>query len=341
MLFFCPKVRVDGMENIEVLRRIITVLDRHTTKIENNVRFGKYPFIAEYEGNIRIFEMMGEEALTSLTGWLLPVGIPFMVKYTGNRHDEEDGTTTQVDRVRVMGYYLGNALYIHDEIYNRYVVSDENAEEKIFFTPVLEDFVHITPGGWSAEEQHNFSKYLWQFATKSMSGDFREVADINFEAAMDIKRDILFKDGWVTNKVAGRNIFYGITECPVEQHNVSDDIPDGQYLWYNRYLTILDVTGGNGIQTFGMATYQGNYHPHVSGGGGLCRGNAQRTIQNKLNVGQLTEFFIFMKDFLSHYHSENPFCNLPVYMESGGTPIKGSKHIIGKIYHSSDRPRDD
>jgi len=321
------------MENIEVLRRVITVLDRYTTKIENNVRFGKYPFIAEYEGHMRIFEMMGEEALNSLTGWLLPVGIPFMVKHSAM--DEHDNP---VDRVRVMGYFLGNAVYIHDEIFSRYVKDDT---EKIFFTPTIEDFVHLVPGGWNTEEQNNFSKYLWQMATTMMSGDFREVADINFEAAMDIKRDVLFRDGWVTNRVAGRNIFYGIMTCPVERYQIDVDVPKGEYLWYNRYLTILDVTGGNGIQTFGMVTYQGNYHPHVSGGGGLCRGNATRMIQDKLNGGQLTEFFIFMKDFLGHYHHENPFVNLPVYQGTEESPLVGSKHIIEKIYHTDEQINSD
>jgi hypothetical protein len=102
------------------------------------------------------------------------------------------------------------------------------------------------------------------------------------------------------------------------------------------------VTGGNGIQTFGIVTYQGNYHPHVSSGGSLCRGNATRMIQDKLNGGLLTEFFIFMKDFLGHYHHENPFVSMPVRVGgSGDSPLIGCKHIIDKIYHSEERDGDD
>ena len=316
------------MENAEVLRRIITILDRYTTKIENNIRFGKYPYIAEYNGHIRMLELRENGAIQSLTGWLLPVGIPFMVKHNETHDDSVEGQ----DRGRVVGYYLGNAFYMHEEIFNKYVA---DSEKKVFFVPTIDDFVYLTPGGWSVEEQKSFSKYLWQMATKTLSGDFREVADIKFEARLDINRDVLFRDGWVANRVAGRNIFYGIVTCPVDIHRMDVDTGD-KYLWYNKYITILDVTGGNGIQTFGMVTYQDNFHPHVSGSGGLCKGNAVRMIQDKLNSGLLTEFFIFMKDFLSSYSDENPFSHLPVSLGETDSPIRGSKYIISKIYHEGD-----
>jgi len=318
------------VKNTEVLRKVISILDTYTTKVENNVRFGSYPFIAYYEGNMRIFKMMGDRALSSLTGWLLPVGIPFMAKHLQKEDEEEEA---DADRVRVIGYYLGNALYIHENIYGAYV---GGAEDKVFFTPEIEDVIHLAPGGWGIEEQKNFTKYLWQMATKSMSGDFREIADINFEASLNIKRDVLFRDGWVTNRVAGRNIFYGIMECPIEQYDIEVDT-EGKHFWYNKYLTILDVTGGNGIQTFGIVAYEGNYHPHVSGEGGLCKGNATKMIQDRLNAGLLTEFFIFMKDFLSHYYSDNPFVKMPVHSPTEESPLVGSKHIIEKIYHSDTR----
>lgn len=316
------------MENIEVLRKIISILDQYTTKIENNVRFGTYPFIAEYNGNIRMLNMNKDEAIISLTGWLLPVGIPFMVK-----HGEEfDDNSNDKDRGRVVGYYLGNALYMHEDIFNRYV---QDNKKKGFFVPNIDDYIHLAPGGWTFEEQKSFSKYLWQLSTKTMSGDFREIADINFEARMDINQAVLFRDGWVANRIAGRNIFYGIVTCPVDIHRMDIDTGD-KYLWYNKYITILDVTGGNGIQTFGAANYQGNYHPHVSGNGSLCRGNAVRMIQDKLNAGLLTEFFIFMKDFLCSYSDENPFHRLPIQMAAMESPIKGSKYIISKIYHEGE-----
>jgi hypothetical protein len=317
----------DGsMENIEVLRRIISILDRYTTRVENNIRFGVYPFIAEYNGNIRMMNMSKNEAALSLCGWLLPVGIPVMMRY-GSSLD-----SSTVDRGRVVGYYLGNGLYIHEEIFERFV---NDYSDKEFFVPNIDDFIHLTPGGWSVEEQKGFNKYLWQLSTKSLSGDFREIADINFEARMDINRDVLFRDGWVSNRIAGRNIFYGIVTCPVDMHRMDIDTGD-KYLWYNKYITILDVTGGNGIQTFGNATYSGNYHPHVSNNGSLCRGNAVRIIQDKLNSGMLTEFFIFMKDFLSSYSDENPFVHLPVHKGGTESPISGSKYIINKIYHEGE-----
>jgi hypothetical protein len=317
--------RDDSMENAEVLRRIITILDRYTTRVEDNVRYGDYPFISQYNGHIRLFIFDDvEQTRRSLTGWLLPVGIPFLMSYIGRRPTSEES----VNRARVIAYYLGNALYVHETMFNEFI---DSKEKKVLFNSEQENYVSVVPGGWNTEEQHGFSKYLWQFVVKSMSGDFREVMNINFESILHVNTDILFRDGWVVSKIAGRNVFYGIVDCPVEQYNVTVDVGE-KYIWYNKYLTILDITGGNGIQTFGRVAYGECYHPHVSGEGNLCRGNATRMIQDKLNNGLLTEFFIFMKDFLSHYYHENPFFKLPISQNNTNKTMKGPTFIRDKIY---------
>ena len=309
-----------------MLRRIITILDRYTTNIENNVRYGNYPFMTMYEDKLRMFVFRNINSVElTLAGWLLPVGIPFMMRYDSGGEEDEYGD--RKDRARVIGYYLGNAIYIHKFLFDKFL----DNEKKVLFSPVMDEYITIQPPEWNSDERKGFAKYLWQLASKSLGADFRKLANINFDSAIAIDSDILYKDGWVVNRLAGRNVFFGTVKCPIDIMDISVEL-DGKYLWYNNYLVILDVSGGDGIQVFGNATYGEYPHPHITGGGSLCRGNAVRMIQDKLKTGRITEFFLFMKDFLNSYSDDNPFIHLPVNSNNDDVVLKGSVSLTNKIY---------
>lgn len=304
----------------EALRRIVYILDRYVTSNIGNVNYGNFPFITYYNGHMRLFNM--KDATKSLLGWLIPVGIPLMISFG----ETSKSLTNKRNRVSVIGYVIGNKIYVHNEMFKTYVL---DTDEKMLFTPTSTKSVLLVQGGWSTREQVLYSKFLWQFAIGANISVFKEVTQVDFDTPIYIDRDVLFREGWVVNTIAGRNVFYGIITCGLDE-NLGYDVPDRKYLWYNKYLTVMDITGGGGLQTFGINSYNDYVHPHIMNDGGLCTANAARMIQDRVNSGQMTEFFILMKDFLCGYNDENPFFHVAI--EGRERNILGSKYLRSKVF---------
>jgi len=313
------------MTKIELITRVGDILDHYTTRVEGNVHYGRYPQIAMYKDIIRLFP---GNYTQSRIGWLIPVGIPYVTKKrpnSGERERDEDKR-----RVINIAYQFGEKLYVHDWYYLDFLGG--NVKNKFLYSPLVDKVIQLSKGGWEAAEQLDYDKFVWQLALKAPAGTFQTITNIDFEMTMDIDVEMLNKIGWVVNQVAGRNAFYGIIETGTVKTGKSKKNP--KYKWYNKYLCTLDVTGGSGLEIIGILKYGNSFHPHINGSGNLCRNDYGRTIQDRIDKGMITEFFVLMADFLENYNDGSPYFHLPVAsrnVASGGRLDSKSKYLMSKI----------
>jgi hypothetical protein len=316
------------MSKMRMVRQVGNILDNFTTKIEGNIYFGDYPMLALEGNKIRLFKMPANKKCR--LGWLIPIGVPYVIKKSGREDLRKITSAINV------AYQFGEKLYVHSDYYHANLAG---SRDKKLYSPVVDKIIQLTKAGWEAAEQEDYNKFMWQYALKSTVGDFREVAKIDFDMAMSIDTEMLAKVGWTINQVLGRNAFYGIVTAGTKP--VSRAKKKKTFRWYNKYLCAIDITGGNGLEVWGYQQYNSNQHPHIGSSGGLCRGSFGREIQDRLDKGLITEFFVMMLDFFEHYNSSSPFFKLPIPAgdadETRGRLVTMSEYLKSKIAFGEER----
>jgi hypothetical protein len=305
------------MSKLHVIRQIGSILDKFTERRENNISYGKYPAIVVFGDKIRLFNLNGR--LTRL-GWLMPIGIPYVIKKT---MADGSGRNNMIN----IAYQFGERVYVNLDYFSHL----KHEDEKILYSPTVDKVIQLSKGGWNAIEQADYNKFMWQYVLKTNVGNFRKVSNIEFDMAMSIDAEMLTKIGWTVNQVLGRNAFYGIITTGTKQANRSKKNPT--YRWYSKYLVVLDITGGNGLEVWSYLEYKGNQHPHINAHGQLCRGSFANDIQSRIDKGLITEFFVLMADFLEHYSNKHPFFHLPLDASviDSGRLTSTSKFILDKV----------
>jgi hypothetical protein len=320
------------MSKMQMVRRVCSILDFYTNDKIGNVSYGNYPMVAIEGKKIRLFNLSRNRVCR--LGWLIPIGVPYVVKK--RRLDEVDDEGERRRQVVNIAYQFGEKLYVHDMYYQANL---GGPDKKKLYSPAVDKVIQLTKGGWEIDEQEDYSKFIWQYALKTTIGDFRKVANINFEMAMSIDTEMLAKIGWTVNQVLGRNAFYGIVTTGTKP--VGRSKKNLKYKWYNKYLCALDITGGNGLEVWGYEECNNMQHPHIGERGQLCRGDFAREIQERIDKGLITEFFVLMLDFLEHYNPDSPLLRIPVSRndadESRGRYKSTSKYLKSKIVFGEER----
>lgn len=276
------------MGDLQTIRSLCTILDKYVNRVNGNIHFGDYPIVGSYNSD---FLQFSQNRLHN--EWYLPFGIPF-IYHQGRRRNEPS---------RHIAYLIGERLYVHNKMFREYVGDVTRTK---FYNPQVDAVIELAKGGWSLLEKKKYEDLLWKMALKTTSPEFHRLFGFDFDVVTAVDGDILWKDGWLVNRIFGDNAFYGITECGVKD----DDL--GGYKWYNKYFVKLNISGGGGIKTFGELHYHNGPHPHVNEVGDLCRGGFEKPLQGHIYKGEITQFFVLMKQFLTHYYRRDAYYTVPL-----------------------------
>lgn len=297
---------MEGLKDIVKLRNILM---RSTTESKGKIHFGMYPHVAQIGKQMKIMRWTEH-----VRNWFLPFGIPLV----------QDTNDNEGIRRKYIGYAIGEDLFVHKSLYDRYL---KHITAEILYTPITDYSASLARGGWLKDDKDQYENLLWRLAIRNSGHDFQKISQIHFEAKANIDRDLLQRDGWVVNRVLGSNAFYGIWTGPTKEQG------GNRVIWYNQYLVILDLTEGTGVRVEGSMRFGRNPHPHVNGNMRLCEGGYTQLIHNHMNRGEITEFFMQMKNFLRQYNPGSPFFPLPISRGDSNTLRgHGSKFFKTKMY---------
>ena len=297
---------MDGLKDIIKLRNILM---RNKTESRGKIHFGMFPHVAQVEK-----KMVMMKWTENVRNWFLPFGIPLVMDTRDN---------VGISR-KYVGYAIGEDLFVHKWLYDKYL---GNLTSEILYTPITDYSATLARGGWLKDDKDKYENLLWRLSIRSSGHDFQKISQIHFEAKANIDRNLLYRDGWVVSRVLGNNAFYGIWTGPAMEQGGS------RVLWYNQYLVILDLTEGTGVRVEGSMRFGRNPHPHVNGDMRLCEGGYSPIIHNHMNRGEITEFFMQMKNFLRQYNPSSPYFHLPLSRSDANTLRgHGAKFFKTKMY---------
>lgn len=292
------------MSVLQQIIRLKSLLKSYITETkEGNIHFGNFPHVGHIDNKLSMMPYQ-----ESMRNWFLPMGIPF-TKQTEDRHSLSK---------KYIAYGIGDELFIHKDLYSRFLGGrGSGMGERTLEVPLTESSTTLERKGWLLPEKELYENLLWRLAIRTSGQDFQKMARVDFDTKLSLDKAFLLKDGWTVNRVIGSNAYYGMIRAKAKA--------DGRrgIMWYNKYLVLADLTGGSGINIDGMMKFDRMPHPHTYSGLNLCIGGYGEPMNRHLNKGEITEFFIVMKRFLTHYNNDSPTFRCPIGRGS-------TSHLSGK-----------
>ncbi len=277
------------MEGIKQIIKLRNILMRNVERSEGNVHIGMFPHVG-HVGKKMVMTKWTEP----LRNWFLPFGVPFVV-------DTRDGVG--LNR-KYIGYALGDDLFVHKWLFNKYLSNDMQSE--ILYTPFTDYSASLARKGWLKEDKEGYEQLVWRLAMKDTGPNFQKITQLNFESKANMDKDLLRREGWVVNRVLGSNAFYGMYTGPTR-------IPgNNRILWYNKYLVLLDLMEGAGILVDASMRFGSGPHPHINRSMRMCEGGFSTGLHQHMQRGEITEFFMLMKNFLRQYNPDSPIFPVPI-----------------------------
>jgi len=300
---------MSGLKDIIKLKGILKNKKYTTETKDGRIHFGNYPHVGQIGNRMSIMPYQD-----TLRNWFLPFGVPFTTM---------SGDGMGIKR-KYIAYGIGDELFIHKALYDKFV---GRMGASILSIPVTESSTSIARSGWLEEETEKYKSLLWRMSIKTSGPDFQRISRVDFDTKLNIDRDLLARDGWVVNRVLGSNAFYGM--CIMKTRVQGQD----RVSWYNKYIVLVDLNSGTGLMIDGLMKYDRNPHPHVHPDLRLCFGGYERPLYGHINKGEMTDFFLLMKNFLGQFNPDSPTFRLPIERSQRSSLHGiGHKHFSKHIY---------
>lgn len=287
-----------------LVRRVVSLLEREVTEINDNIYYGSFPHILLHNNRLYTFYEDEERQRGSvLHDWACPVGVPIGVEAT-NRGSK--------DSLAYVGYIIGTKIYVHRPRYEKYVGA--NTE---FIIPTVKRVSDVTPPAWNGSLEE-LSRFIMKSAFLGSPDFLRQLLGVQLTSSCMVDKDALTRDGWIINQLYGRQAFVGIRNADIKDHR--------GITWSNRYL--VNVCKNRGIEVAGMLLNGNMPHPHIDGNFKLCTNEWEGMFLTRLQRGDYTAMFYLLTDFLQAYSSDSPYFDLPV---SEPSRLSGSKYFMKRI----------